>query len=282
MSWLMNAVFASVDAFPRHMAITAGQGRSVGSHTHSPTHCTPTHAPCILNSPPTLIDTAAMGSVVSIPTALSVVLITGGILYGFLEKRPPPPAWNAPSFVTGTGSDAPAANNEKEKKKGKKKKGGKAEGAASKEQTAAPNVVSFPAVVPGAFDSAPATPPEPATTTTTKPKPKSKKKKTKKSTTSAAGSGSRTIPADQQSESSATAPESSVSRPRKSTGDDGAWTRVETKKRVNTSASANGNGKGSGKGEGVATSVTTATSSVAEDSPEDTKEGNENGNSTLR
>lgn len=123
-----------------------------------------------------------MGSVVSIPTALSVALITGGILYGFLEKRPPPPAWNAPSFVTGTDSSAAEkeGGKEKERKKGKKKKGGKAEGAASKEQTA--NVVSFPAVVPGAFESAPLTPPEPASTTTTKPK--SKKKKTKKATSS--------------------------------------------------------------------------------------------------
>ena len=32
-----------------------------------------------------------MGSVYSSISVLSVVLITGGIIYGFLEKRPPPP-----------------------------------------------------------------------------------------------------------------------------------------------------------------------------------------------
>lgn len=176
-----------------------------------------------------LSASTTMGSVVSLPTAISITLIAGGILYGFLEKRPPPPAWNARSI-----DSAPTA----EKKKGKKKKGGQADATAAQPAPTepAPTVVSFPAVVPGGFESvtdAPATPELPT-------KSKAKKKKAKKAGSTGTGGGTRAIPLDAQSESSATAPESStpVARPTKHKSKsppvadaDGPWTRVETRRR---------------------------------------------------
>ncbi|PSR76298.1 hypothetical protein PHLCEN_2v8530 [Hermanssonia centrifuga] len=132
-----------------------------------------------------------MGSTLSVPTVLSIALISGAIAYGFLERRPPPPEWNAKL-------------------------------ADDKKST----VVSFPAVVPGSFDT-----PEPTT------KQKSKKKKPKKSTTAAPAVRSTD---DAQSDSSATAPEAHTPVARPSTSKrsspsildgDGQWTRVEPRKR---------------------------------------------------
>ena len=178
-----------------------------------------------------------MGSVLSLPTTLSVALIAGGIVYGFLQKRPPPPDWASPSnraVLPGQVAVPPA-----ETKGKKKKKAATRGGAQSATQTEVePTVVAFPSVVPGGFDAQPqpAEPPAPAATAeaaaaASKPK---KKKKGKK-----AAGGGPAIPLDAQSDSSATAPESSstpVPRPaakRKSTPvlDDGPWTRVESRKR---------------------------------------------------
>ncbi|KAI0083463.1 hypothetical protein BDY19DRAFT_1043990 [Irpex rosettiformis] len=178
-----------------------------------------------------------MGSVVSLPTALSIALIAGGIIYGFIEKRPPPPAWNAPSFV-----ENPSQATTTEKKKGKKKKGAKTDETTTQKPAPepTPNVVAFPAVVPGGLEAVTDT-----VATETAPKPKAKKKKAKKAGggTGGVGGGNRAVPLDAQSESSATAPESStpVSRPtrRKSppvVDADGPWTRVESKKRHETQA----------------------------------------------
>lgn len=216
-----------------------------------------------------------MGSVVSLPTAISLALITGGIVYGFLEKRPPPPAWNAPSFTQK--SDEATAT---EKKKSKKKKGAKTEEASSQKQEIqpTPNVVEFPAVVPGGFE--PVTHPAAADAAA---KPKAKKKKKAKRAGSAAdgaGGGTRAIPLDARSESSATAPESStpVSRPtkRKSppVGDeDGSWTRVESRKRHDTRPTPSD--------AGITTSVTDTSSPVIEPTEDEHSHGTDANRRTL-
>ena len=199
-----------------------------------------------------------MGSVVSLPTAISLALIAGGIIYGFVEKRPPPPAWNAPSFTQK--SDETTAT---EKKKGKKKKGAKTEETSLQKQGTqpTPNVVEFPAVVPGGL--------EPVTDSAAvdiAAKTKSKKKKKAKRAGSAIdgpGGGSRVVPLDTRSESSATAPESStpVSRPTKRKSppvadEDGSWTRVESRKRHDTRPTPSDTG--------ITTSVTDISSPVIE------------------
>lgn len=120
-----------------------------------------------------------------------------------------------------------------DKKKGKKKKAAQGDNTASQlTNEPKPTVVAFPAVVPGSFDAA-SLEAEPVS----RPKPKKKKAK-KTGSTAVLGGGNRAISEDAQSESSATAPESStqVSRPTKRKGSsvieaDGAWTRVEARKR---------------------------------------------------
>ncbi|GJE90302.1 hypothetical protein PsYK624_064310 [Phanerochaete sordida] len=206
-----------------------------------------------------------MGSVYSSISVLSVVLITGGIVYGFLEKRPPPPDWAAPSnraVLPGEAQPAPAESKGKKKRKAAAKEGG----VQSASQTEVePTVVQFPAVVPGGFDLAAEQ--TPATAATSKPK---KKKKAKKASSSAAQAA-----LDAQSDSSATAPESStpVPRPtaarRKSTpiiDADGPWTRVESKKRGANppGAAAASSATAEPATSEVTTSVTGTSSPVAE------------------
>ncbi|KAI0339514.1 hypothetical protein BDW22DRAFT_602005 [Trametopsis cervina] len=170
---------------------------------------------------------AAMGSVMSLPTIVSIALIAGGISYGFIQKQPPPPDWNKPEW------NPAIATSSADKKKGKKKKAAQGDNTASQlTNEPKPTVVAFPAVVPGSFDAA-SLEAEPVS----RPKPKKKKAK-KTGSTAVLGGGNRAISEDAQSESSATAPESStqVSRPTKRKGSsvieaDGAWTRVEARKR---------------------------------------------------
>jgi hypothetical protein len=191
-----------------------------------------------------------MGSVVSLPTAVSLTLIAGGIMYGFLEKRPPPPAWNVLSLDTETVQAM-------ETKKGKKKKAAQPAKRESQSSTTEPkpNVTPFPAIVPGGFD-----PESDAVAVETTMKSKGKKKKGKK--TNSIPGLTRSTPEDVQSESSATAPESStpISRPvkRKSppVGEaDGPWTRVESRKRRDPKATTSDIG--------ITTSVTGTSSPLA-------------------
>ena len=163
-----------------------------------------------------------MGSVVSLPTAIAVTLIIGGILYGFVQSHPEPPQ---PVAKLAPPDDATAG------KKGKKKKGAQAEAAGvvhkADEPTATPIVVPFPPVVPGSFEG------DAQAQAAAKAKPK--KKKAKKTTHSGASPAPRAD--DAQSESSATAPESStpVPRPKRKSppvlDNDGPWTRVESRKK---------------------------------------------------
>ncbi|KAI0761849.1 hypothetical protein BD413DRAFT_588059 [Trametes elegans] len=160
-----------------------------------------------------------MGSAQSIVSAAAVVAIVSAIAYGFISPADPV-AKAAPA-----GAQAPAVPSAAHKKKQKKKKGAGAVLDTKEDVPAEPNVVSFPPVVPGGFD-VPAEEPA-ARAGAAKPK---KKKKAKK-----AGSA---VPQDAQSESSATAPESSTARkPRKSATpkpapvDDEGWTKVEAKKK---------------------------------------------------
>lgn len=161
-----------------------------------------------------------MGSAVSIPTAVALSLITGAIVYGFVQSHPDPPQ----PVYTGKTEESTGS------KKGKKKKAaqtGQPASASSAEKTPVA-VVPFPAVVPGGLAEEP-TAAAPAT------KPKSKKKKAKKAANASAAGISRAD--DAQSESSATAPESSTPVPRTKRKSppaleaDGPWTRVEPRKR---------------------------------------------------
>ena len=163
-----------------------------------------------------------MGSAVSVPTAFALCLITGGIVYGFVQSHP-----NPPQYVSNTRTEESSGA-----KKGKKKKATGADKVASTsqkkdEQSATPIVVSFPPVVPGSFEGeAQAQAPT---------KPKSKKKKGKKAANASGGNASRTD--DAQSESSATAPETGTPVPRTKRKSppvhdaDGPWTRVESRKK---------------------------------------------------
>lgn len=214
-----------------------------------------------------------MGSIVSIPTAVSVALITTGIVWGFFQKRGPPPDWAAPSNRAVLPGDIVIPSEPKEKdtkekravdKKSKKKKAVTAQVQSASQTEVEPTVVSFPAVVPGAFD-------QPEITDAAKPKmkPKPKKKKGKKAKSGAAADD------DGQSDSSATAPESSTPLPprpaakRKSTPvleNDGPWTRVEPRKRRVEATTADGAAplERTTSDAGVTTSVTGTSSPVAE------------------
>lgn len=225
-----------------------------------------------------------MGSVYSIPTVLSALFIAGGIAYGFLEKRPPPPDWASPSnraALPDQVQPAPAETKSKKKKKGSAKEGG----VQSTPQTEVePTVVQFPAVVPGSFEQAADKAPA-ASATVSKPK---KKKKAKKLADSAAQAV-----LDAQSDSSATAPESStpVPRPtatrRKSTpivDADGPWTRVESKKRSTPqqlSAAAASSAAPEPAASEVTTSVTGTSSPVNERKEDERSLGTADGRRTL-
>ena len=241
-----------------------------------------------------------MGSVMSLPTIVSIALIAGGLFYGFIEKRPPPPEWASPSnrAVLPDQVAAPAAET-----KGKKKKKATAAKEAvpsASQPEVEPTVVPFPAVVPGGFDAAP--PAEPASAAKSK-----KKKKAKK-----ASGGGQQAALDAQSDSSATAPESStpVPRPaakRKSTpvlDTDGPWTRVESRKRnvatqkqpseqqlqqqqtaTSASASAASPAEPSASDAGITTSVTGTSSPVTERTEDEQQQsqqlGTDDGRRTL-
>jgi hypothetical protein len=223
-----------------------------------------------------------MGSVVSLPTVISLALITGGIFYGFVQKHGAPPDW-AQSSNRAVLPDEVVVLPET---KGKKKKKAAAKGTApSASQTEVePTVVSFPAVVPGALDQ-----PEPVAEQASAAAAKSKKKKKTKKT----AGGAQQVPLDAQSDSSATAPESStpVPRPakRKSTpvlDADGPWTRVESRKRgavqqqqPSTSSAAP---EPPASDAGITTSVTGTSSPVTERTTEDEQPlGTADGRRTL-
>lgn len=222
-----------------------------------------------------------MGSVLSVPTALSIALISGGIFYGFVQKRPPPPDWAAPSNrAVLPGDEQPQQPSEK---KSKKKKKAAAPSASATEVE--PTVVRFPAVVPGGFDAAGPAESTPAPAPAAAAAKQKKKKKSKKPATAAG------IPLDAQSDSSATAPESSTpaARPqakRKSTPvlDDGPWTRVESRKRTTPAPAAGSSAapelERAASDVGITTSVTGTSSPVAERT-EDEQPGSEAQRRTL-
>lgn len=169
---------------------------------------------------PSALYLYAMGSAQSyLPVA--TIVVAGAAAYGYSHVNKPD------AGPEGTSASSSASSSKKQKQK--KKAGARAGPASAKEDVPAepePGVVSFPAVVPGGFDDAPTPPAEPADRPA---KPQKKKKKAKKTSP---------VPADAQSESSATAPESSAVRKQKKpaggkqpTLDDAGWTRVETKKR---------------------------------------------------
>lgn len=228
-----------------------------------------------------------MGSIYSSLTVLSIVLVTGGIIYGFLEKRPPPPDWAKPSNrAVLPGQEQPAPSETKGKKK--KKVAAKEGGAQSASQTEIePTAVEFSAVVPGGFE--PAAEQAPATSAVTSKL--KKKKKAKKATTSASQ-----VPLDAQSDSSATAPESftPVPRPiatrRKSTpiiDTDEPWTRVESKKRSArplhsaASAAASSSATAEPAASEVTTSVTDTSSPVNERTEDEQALGTADNRRTL-
>lgn len=223
-----------------------------------------------------------MGSVLSLPTSVSVVLIAGGIVYGFLQKRPPPPDWASPSNRAVLPGEVQPSET-----KGKKKKKASAKGGVqfATQTEVKPTVLSFPDVVPGGFEQ----PQQLAADTVASAASKSKKKKKgKKATSSAPG-----VPLDAQSDSSATAPESStpVPRPaakRKSTPvieADGPWTRVEARKRIATqqqpASGSSGAPEPAASDTGITTSVTGTSSPVTERTEDEQALGTEDNRRTL-
>ncbi|KAI0741281.1 hypothetical protein C8Q80DRAFT_1193465 [Daedaleopsis nitida] len=170
-----------------------------------------------------------MGSAQSyLPVA--TIVVAGAAAYGYSHVT------NPDAVPEGTSASSSATSSKKQKQK--KKAGARAGSTSAKEDVSAepePGVVSFPPVVPGGFD----TPTPPAEPMDRPAKPQKKKKKAKKASP---------VPADTQSESSATAPESSaVRKPKKPAGgkqpalDNDGWTRVDTKKRsANDGATADG------------------------------------------
>ena len=157
-------------------------------------------------------------------------------------------------------------------KKKKKKAANEGGGVQSTARTEVePTVVAFPAVVPGGFvDEPQQQASEMAISSTTASKSK-KKKKAKKNAGNTSG-----VPLDAQSDSSATAPESStpVPRPpakRKSTpvlDADGPWTRVESRKRPTPqqqpAPGSSGAPEPAASDAGITTSVTGTSSPVTE------------------
>ncbi|KAI0630717.1 hypothetical protein C8Q77DRAFT_1200026 [Trametes polyzona] len=171
-----------------------------------------------------------MGSAQSVISAAAVLAIVGAIAYGFIQPGDP-----TASTASSSGQQPPVASSSTGKKKQKKKAGAVSSAtesapAAEPKTKPEPTVVAFPPVVPGGFDAALEPGEKPGSGPGAAAKSKAKKKKGKKA--------SSPVPQDAQSESSATAPESSAARkPRKSAtpkpaGDDDGWTRVETKKKT--------------------------------------------------
>ncbi|KAI0358338.1 hypothetical protein OH77DRAFT_1397778 [Trametes cingulata] len=201
-----------------------------------------------------------MGSAQSLVSTAAALAIVGAVAYGFI--RPGDPT----ASIASTGTPPSAGSSASSKKKQKKKAGTVSD--AREDVPVDPSVVSFPPVVPGDFDP----PSEPAE------KPGAAKSKKKKKSKKAG----TPIPQDAQSESSATAPESSVARkPRKSatpkpqTGDEEGWTKVETKKKASQPAPGTGAPAGSSSAPerppevstsdaGITTSVTGNSSPVTE------------------
>lgn len=216
-----------------------------------------------------------MGSAQSyLPVA---AVVAGAAAYGYVQLNKPAGV----SQHAGPSSSSSASALSSKKQKQKKKAGvGAGAGTSEKEKDtrpAEPNVVSFPPVVPGSFD-----PQSPTTPSEAQPKQKNKNKKAKKAGAGGAGG-------DAQSESSATAPESSaavrMTKPKKGSAagkpaglDDGGWTKVETKKKPAKAGAAVAEGaEGSGsQAQGLevstsdlATSVTTGNSSPVTERTED-------------
>ncbi|KAH9849910.1 hypothetical protein C2E23DRAFT_870362 [Lenzites betulinus] len=200
-----------------------------------------------------------MGSAQSVVSAAAVVAIVSAIAYGFIQ--PGDPSTSTPPSGTQPPSSSAASTKKKQKKKAS------AVSSATESAPVEPTVVSFPSVVPGGFD----TPAEPAD------KPGAAKLKPKKKKSKKAGSA---VPQDAQSESSATAPESSVARkPRKSAtpkpagAEDEGWTRVETKKKVAPPTAGTSSAERppdiSTSDAGITTSVTTGNSSPVTERTED-------------
>ncbi len=183
---------------------------------------------------------------------LGTAVVAGAAAYGYAQLNKPAPV-----------SQAPSTSASSSKKQKQKKKVG-AGGSTKEEVPAEPSVVSFPPVVPGDFDAASAAPSDSADRPAAAGKPKKKKKAKKTSPVSA----------DAQSESSATAPESSARKPRKSATpkpaalDDDGWTRVETRKKAERDAAKAGEGRPqlgvSTSDAGITTSVTGNSSPVTE------------------
>lgn len=200
-----------------------------------------------------------MGSAQSVVSAAAVVAIVSAIAYGFIQ--PGDPSTSTPPSGTQPPSSSAAGTKKKQKKKAS------AVSSAAESAPVEPTVVSFPSVVPGGFD----TPAEPAD------KPGAAKLKPKKKKSKKAGSS---VPQDAQSESSATAPESSVARkPRKSAtpkpagAEDEGWTRVETKKKAAPPTAGTSSAERppdiSTSDAGITTSVTTGNSSPVTERTED-------------
>ncbi|EKM50178.1 uncharacterized protein PHACADRAFT_264760 [Phanerochaete carnosa HHB-10118-sp] len=226
-----------------------------------------------------------MGTIYSSLSVLSIALIAGGIIYGFLEKRPPPPDWAGPSNrAVLPGQEQPVSSETKGKKKKKAvaKEGGVQP---ASQPEVEPTVVQFPAIVPGSFEQAAE---QTVSAATSKPKKKKKAKKT--------AAGASQIPLDAQSDSSATAPESPtpVPRPiatrRKSTpiiDTDGPWTRVESKKRgvhplqSAASAAASSSATAEPAASEVTTSVTDTSSPVNERTEDEQALGTADNRRTL-
>ena len=207
-----------------------------------------------------------MGSAQSyIPVATLVV--AGAAAYGYSPLKKPAPVLQGQGPSTASSSASSSSKKQKQKKKaGMGASASAGAGASSKEDVPAePSVVSFPPVVPGGFDAPSDSADRPAAAS----KPK-KKKKAKKASP---------VPVDAQSESSATAPESSAARkPKKSATpkppalDDDGWTRVETKRKVARDATKADAPAGEGRPQlevstsdaGITTSVTGNSSPVTE------------------
>lgn len=225
-------------------------------------------------------------------------------------RAPPPPPLKRKESASGGGTDSASRNRSGNvpesaaagitatsgsKKNKKKKQQQNAAGTTSDALStsgAQPNVISFPAVVPGSFD--PPTP-TPETSASAEPTSKSKKKKKAKKTgtsASGAGSGSRITPSEPQSDSSATAPESNAKPTKKKSpapkpaassstllDDEGPWTRVESRKRNVTQNAPEGSSSSAphrAESDAGVTSITGTSSSVADEAEAETSHPEEN------
>ncbi|KAI0642353.1 hypothetical protein C8Q79DRAFT_1013638 [Trametes meyenii] len=191
-----------------------------------------------------------MGSAQSLVSAAAVLAIVGAIAIGSIQPGDP----NASTSAL-QGPNPPAASSSTTKKKQKKKASAASD--AKEDVPAEPTVVAFPTVVPGSFDA--------PSEQTEKPSAAAKPKKKKKSKKAAAS-----LAQDAQSDSSATAPESSAPRkPRKSatpkpapTEEEG-WTKVETKKKAATPAAQGADAQAAaGRPQEISTSDAGITTSV--------------------